>query len=262
MRADGSHARRLTARNQDFNPAWSPDGSKILFHRFVQGEHVDLFVMNARGKHMTRLTSAPNLDGFGAWSPDGSRIAYTRNFRRDGGHTSQIFVMDADGGNVEQLTNSSYSSGFPTWSPSGRRIAFTSGRECESRQQRRCGTALYVMKAAGSARHRIGPFNRTAHVQYPAWSPNGRWIAYDRAGDCCASTGIYLVRPSGAKHHRITNNVAGHPSWSPDGRWLAVDFRPEAQKSDIWAISRDGDNLRRITRAPAFESTPSWSGVR
>ncbi|HEY7875054.1 MAG TPA: hypothetical protein VIG64_08035, partial [Actinomycetota bacterium] len=207
MRPDGSYQRRLTRAHIDYNPVWSPDRTKIVFQRLLTDEHVDLFVMNARGRKATRLTTAKNLDGYAAWSPDGGRIAYTRNFKRDGDMTSQIFLMDADGSDVEQLTNSKFSSALPTWSPTGRRIAFISGNACESRRQRKCGTAVYVMQADGTDRERISPFNRTTHAEYPAWSPNGRWIAYDRTGDCCLHTGIYLVRPSGAKHHRITNNV-------------------------------------------------------
>jgi Tol biopolymer transport system component len=262
MRGDGENKHRLTRGHVDSNPAWSPDGKRIVFQRLIKGRNTDLFVMSARGTNVTQLTDAPNLDGYAAWSPNGSRIAFTRNFKTGDAHTSQIFVMAADGTDVEQITSSKFSSSLPTWSPNGRRIAFSSGKLCESRRQTRCGTALYVMNADGSDRQRITPFNRVVHVEYPAWSPNGRWIAYDRTGDCCLQTGVYLVRPSGDKRHRISNNVARHPSWSPDGRWLAVDYGAETEKRDLFAISRDGSKVRTLTRGPAFEATPSWSGVR
>jgi TolB protein len=216
--------------------------------------------MSSRGENVTRLTDADGLDGFAAWSPDGKKIAYTHN--NDARKVSRVFVMNADGTDVVKLTGKKRSSFLPTWSPNGRRIAFGRSVLCGKDRKRRCGTALFVMDRDGSDKRRITPIHEPEIMEYPDWSPDGKWIAYDRTGECCAKTGIWLVRPNGRDRHRITNNGARHPTWSPNSRKIVVDFRTEAQNSDLWILGRGGRVLRRLTRGPAFDQQPSWSGPR
>jgi TolB protein len=258
IRKDGSNPRRLTRGTVDSNPAWSPEGDRIVFHRLTPGGG-DVYVMSARGRKATRLTDQEGLDGYPAWSPDGNRIAYTHN--DDDREISRVFVMDSDGTDVVKLTGKRRSSFLPTWSPNGGRIAFVRTVPCGS-GAKRCGMALFVMDDDGTNKRRVTPFHREDVMEYPAWSPNGKWIAYDRTGDCCAKTGIWLVRPNGKDRHRATPNEARHPSWSPGGRRLVVDFGTDSENSDLWVLGRGGRVVRRLTRGPAFDHEPSWSGPR
>jgi TolB protein len=259
MRPDGTGKRRLTRGKIDSNPAWSPDGDRIAFHRIAPGGG-DIYVMSARGTNVTRLTQRDGLDGYPAWSPDGRRIAFTHN--NDARGISRVFVMDADGSDVTRLAGAKHSSFLPTWSPDGGRIAFVRSVPCRSDRRTRCGNALFVMDADGANRRRVTPFHRSQVMEYPDWSPDGRWIAYDRAGDCCLKTGVWLVRPNGTDRHRVTRTESRHPSWSPDGRRLVVDFGTDTPNSDLWVLSRGGRAVRRLTRGPAFDSEPAWSGPR
>ena len=85
MNADGSNARRVAAKAAEGDPAWSPDGRRIAFRRY-DGQlgsigNSDLFVVNADGSGLRRLTrGAENLRWF-AWSPDGRTIAFLRKQR-------------------------------------------------------------------------------------------------------------------------------------------------------------------------------------
>jgi Tol biopolymer transport system component len=259
MRADGSHKERLSRGQFDAAPAWSPDGRFIAFHR-INETGGDVYVMSARGKRLTRLTDAEGLDGFPVWSPGGKRIAYTHN--SDARRLSRIFVVTRDGEDVERLTGKQRSSSLPSWSPRGGRIAFVRTRPCHGKRER-CGIALFVMASDGSEKTRITPFDRSRTVtEYPDWSPDGRWIAFDRTGECCRHTGAWLVRPNGKDLHRITRKAVRHPSWSPDSRRLVVAYGRGRKNEDLWVMDRRGRLVRRLTRGARLDEEPSWSGPR
>ncbi len=85
---------------------------RIAFHSDRDG-NPEIYVMDADGSNVTRLTNDPADDGFPTWSPDGSRIAFFSD--RDG--NPEIYVMDADGSNVTRLTNHPALDAVPAWSP-------------------------------------------------------------------------------------------------------------------------------------------------
>ncbi len=126
MNADGSgKGRFMELRIEDSgltissiaSPVWSPDGTRVAFQASdvtVDGSaQTDIFVMNADGSALTRLTNHPEADTIPMWSPDGSWIAF--NSQRDG--NSEIYAIDVNGGELTRLTNSSTYEVQPAWSP-------------------------------------------------------------------------------------------------------------------------------------------------
>jgi len=113
---DGRNRKRLTRIRGDEGPsagAWSPDGKKILFSHWPVGGSSDVYVMNARGGGIRRLTSARGDDADASWSPDGRRIVF--GSMRDGNR--EVYVMDADGSNQHNLTRSPAEDFADTWQP-------------------------------------------------------------------------------------------------------------------------------------------------
>jgi Tol biopolymer transport system component len=108
MNADGTNQQNITnnfqlatqSAHNDYYPAWSPDGSKIVF--VYDGEGTDeIYVMNADGSGRTNLSHSPGSWEYEpAWSPDGSKIVFESN--KDGNY--EIYVMNADGSNQTRLT--------------------------------------------------------------------------------------------------------------------------------------------------------------
>jgi TolB protein len=112
----------------DDDPDWSPAGEQIVFASEDPGEgrialSAELYVMNADGTGVERLTDNNEEERSPDWSPDGERLAFSCN--ADGTPQGfEICVMNADGTGRVQLTNNRLTELSPSWSPDGQRIAF------------------------------------------------------------------------------------------------------------------------------------------
>ena len=158
---------RLTIHpDDDLDPTWSPDGARIAFthvadtngNGYLDGQDTgEIYVMNADGSDMTRLTDNLANDGGPAWSPDGTRLAFWST--RDA--NQEIYVMNADGSGQLNLSNHSANDTHPTWSPDGRRLAFVSDRDGNDE--------IYLMNADGSGQRNLT--RNPAQDQDPAWGP-------------------------------------------------------------------------------------------
>ena len=166
MDADGSNLQRLTNDPRDDRfPAWSPDGERIVFGARREGHFetkfavtYEIYVMDADGSNLQRLTENRKNDWGPSWSHDGKRIAFASDRKGDLANID-IYVMDANGGNLRRLTENRIYDWFPSWSPDGERIVFVSERDGNKE--------IYVMDADGRNLQRLTD-NR--HSDFgPAW---------------------------------------------------------------------------------------------
>jgi Tol biopolymer transport system component len=129
-----------------YYPAFSPDGKQIAFVSDREGppDRYHLYVMNADGTGVVKLTHDFVAEYKPAWSPNGHFLAFVRRF---GGQT-EIYRINADGTNPINLTNHPDVDVNPTWSPDGTQIAFFSTRE---------GGGIYMMNADGTGVVRLTP---------------------------------------------------------------------------------------------------------
>ena len=185
-----------------FAPTWSRDGSKIAFSSLQNG-NTDIYVMDADGTNITRITNLSDSDHHPDWSPDGTKIAFASN--RDGDW--DIFVMDTDGTNITRLTDSTAYDIRPAWSPDGTRIAFASDRGGD--------LDIFVMDTDGSNITKLT--DGAANDNSPAWSPDGTKIAFE--SDRNGSGDIFVMDPDGTNVAMVTNSIddESHPAWAPDG---------------------------------------------
>lgn len=169
MNADGTGTRQLTStRENDGQPAWSPDGERIVFQR---GDPAHLYVMTADGSSARRLTDDTAPETQPAWSPNGDWIAYVR--RTPGTEVREIWLVRPDGSKRRQLTALGAAVDAPAWSPDGRWIAFGSNDEDDRFE-------VYVIGVDGTGLRRLTSSSEAAFE--PAWSPDGASIAFSQDG--------------------------------------------------------------------------------
>ena len=254
MDADGSIQTPLTNDPAfDYDPAWSPDGTKIAFSSNRDG-NFEIYVMDANGSNQTRLTNNPANDLRATWSPDGAKIAF--GSIRDGNF--EIYLMNADGSNQINLTNYPGSDFHPAWSPDGAEILFNSERAGDASEE------IYVMDANGSNPMRVT--NNEFYDDYPAWSPDGAKIAFTshRGG-----SEIYVMNADGSNQTPLTNNTAvdSFAAWSPDGAKIVfysgrdIQGPPIATNYEIYIMEADGSNQTNLTNTPGEDSYPNWQGI-
>ena len=164
--------------SNDVQPAWSPDGRRIVYVRTCEvpercmnfrdtrrdGDG-ELYVVPAAGGPQRALGRTKAVESDPRWSPSGRAIVFVSTTRT----ASNIAVVKPDGTGLKTLTAGRTDSD-PQWSPNGRRIAFTSVRDGNSE--------IYVMK-----RRRLGGAQPDAEgaTRPTRWSPDGRRSSSSRA---------------------------------------------------------------------------------
>jgi uncharacterized repeat protein (TIGR01451 family) len=250
--ADGSGLLNLSNDPAyDYEPAWSPDGSKIAFSSDSGGQ-LEVWLMNADGSNRHPLTTN-NSDGSNfQWSPDGSKLAWV-NYDSNTG-TPVIRIINADGTGLTNLTTGLGNPYQPVWSPDGTKLAFED-RDGTTNWQ----ADIFVINADGTGLVNITNRPDTSDIG-PQWSPDGTKLAFITLG--IFEEGIYVMNSDGTNQTHILSDSpnVGRVSWSPDGSRLAFE-RENGPGYDLFTINPDGSNLTQLTTGLLLQgpNPPRWS---
>jgi Tol biopolymer transport system component len=227
---DGTGVVRLTHGVNDSWASWSPDGTKILFsstrydpsieqctpgfpHEFRC--RTDIYVMDADGSDVSRLTDDPAGEFMARWSPDGGRIAFVREGDPASGTYDAVYTMRPDGTDVRQVSSASGGSDFwPNWSPDGSQVVFAAIRNEDS--------GIWAVDADGSDQRMLLGGTGAGYIDNPVWSPDGSLIAFVgnlSVDDYSPDDALYVMRPDGTSVTPIADapsiGVAGDIAWQP-----------------------------------------------
>jgi TolB protein len=265
---DGSDYLRLTDNDcRDRDPAWSPDGERIVFSRWD-----GVFIMDKDGTNLTRLTERTGSPH--NWSPDGQFVAYGDDAME------YIYIEAVDGSSEIRLTYGDN----PVWSLDGQHIAFVSwGRDGNAE--------IYVIDPDGSNKTRL-TYDEEASNGAPAWSPDGKRIAFETkrfppSFPIIGRRAVEVMNSDGSARRQIapgesdTFDEAASPAWSPDGLYIAfVGYSTikvydgdstgplHLHSSEIYLVKSDGTDLIQLTRTaekvkatrrPIEVCCPQWS---
>jgi Tol biopolymer transport system component len=225
------------------------DEDKYVAYSVGEPGSRDIAVARAEGTFREVQIDHQSDDYAPVWSPSHDRIAYLSD--RDG--NAEVYISSADGSSAMRITNTGVDESQITWAPEGDRIAFMSP-DSDGRPR-----VFWIWLKDLFLNQLV--FESHSEID-PAWSPQGKWIAFAALNDQGISEGIFLRNPDGVNRLQLSLDPDRNPVWSPDGKKLAfVSTRDGDQEIYVLRVSEQGPEGQaiRVTRDPASDFAPDWS---
>jgi eukaryotic-like serine/threonine-protein kinase len=218
------------------SPAFSPDGRRLAVEIF-EASRTDISVYEWGRDTLTRLTFTGEANKSPVWTPDGQRITYVS---QEKGGALNLYWKRADGAGDAQRLSESKNDQYPgSWRPDGKVLAFV-----QFNPDTRWDILTLPMEGdekSGWKPEEPKPFLNSPYDEVgPAFSPDGRWLAY--ASNESGNYEVY-VRPFPGPGGKwlISTGGGGFPKWSHNGKELF--YRTQDSKLMVVAYTTSGDSF-------------------
>jgi len=256
------------------NPAFSPEGSHLLFTRFANGYNIGpagLFLLNLVTGTVVRLTPVEDQDSVNlpgsAWSDTLDRIV----FASDRLEADDLWRIAPDGSDFSRITTHAGPPWYiePSWSPDGHWIVFEADKPGKSED----GSVgqIWKVRADGRGLTQLTGYASTQQEteektddRQPNWSPAGDRILFQRRTLPNGDWDIYTITPDGTGLHNVTDDPNASDtdaSWSPDGACIVYSSdHGGLPMPNIQVIPAVGGAAQRVTFSTTQEDgAPSWA---
>jgi eukaryotic-like serine/threonine-protein kinase len=241
----------------DTAPAVSPDGRTLVFSRVSPDFYnVTLWLLRLGERYQPlgkeEKVQTGNMTNVGAaWLPDGREFM----FGSGTGTNFGLWRIAVSNGAIPKRINLDASNAFePAISRLGNRLAFATEK---------FDLNIWRVDLKGAGQEPGVPFQFIASTQieeYPAFSPDGRRIAFE--SERSGTQEIWICDRDGSKTLQLTSfggaAIYG-PSWSTDSQNIAFTVAQKGMKDDVYVVSVNGGAPRRMTTDPAEDKWPYWS---
>ncbi|MDA0179489.1 DPP IV N-terminal domain-containing protein [Solirubrobacter phytolaccae] len=258
MNADGTDKQQAVFDPAyDAQPDWSPDGTRIAFRnrrnsRF-ESAILDFRVRDAAGRPV--VTDIPHAgDGTQttqpSWFPNGQGLLYRRTTTAPPTR-SDVWAMNLDGTNRRPVVVLPEDQFYPSFSPDMRTVLFSTVKGADARN-------IQAMDVATGAITTLFDHSPRSYDSAPAWSPDGRQIAFE--SDLDGDREIYVMNADGSNVRQLTHNGNWEegPAWSPDGTRLAFTRALSNTDYNVWTMAPDGTDQRQLTTYAGRDESPDW----
>ena len=222
---------------------------KVVYTTNVNGD-LDIAVMGPNGEFVEGLTTSTDDEDFPTWSPDGTEVLYVRDNSGD-----EVWLMDDDGNNQRLIVAGAFG---PSWAPDGNR--FVAVRNLTDLSVNTT-LIIYELNEERDGWSNLESIVSTGNPVDPAWSPDGKYIAYVAGGTGNPREGgsLYVYDVAADRSTKIVSGSPEHwmwsPTWGPQSYrivfdWENAGFADGAQ--GIFAVRRDGGGLGIINWWPGY----------
>jgi dipeptidyl aminopeptidase/acylaminoacyl peptidase len=279
--AKGGEAVRLTRDPEasDHTPRWSPDGRWLAFLSSRNGATTQVWRLDRRGGEPEKLTALPGDVGDFAWSPDGGRLVVVATdpapvatpagtakqrpqpivvrrlqFKLDGAgfldeRRDHLYLFDLAARATVKLTDGPFDHSEPAWSPDGASIAFVSNRTADPDANEDSDIWVVEPRPGAEPRRISAPALTDAS---PAWSPDGRWLAWVEGGDPAdlsyASTHVAVAPIEGGSIRPLTaalDRIVYAPRFAADGSGVLF-FYEDRGSQPLGLVALAGEVVEEI----------------